>query len=73
MKVTINEKPTQEKAEYPCLKVATDTGRVVLFTSESAGTVVYERISYWGMGHYSDKWYKQDFTPFNGSITLEND
>ena len=73
MKVTINEKPTQENAEYPCLKAIEGTRTVVLFTAKCKGTVIAEDKTNYGLGYHSHGWAEQVFTPFNGSITLEND
>ncbi len=73
MKVEINETPTQENAEYPCLKVGKRTGVVVLFTDKRKGTVVFEGNKIYELGFHSEVWNEENFTSYNGSITLSND
>ncbi len=75
MKAVINEKETQVKTKYPCLKKWNGNGpdiRVVQFTSENTGTLVYESNGKY-LGLYSTEWSEEYFTPFTGSITLSND
>ena len=73
MKAVINEKETQVKTKYPCLKKWNGSDiQVVQFTSENTGTLVYESNGK-DLGFYSTEWSEEHYTPFTGSITLSND
>lgn len=50
--------------------MTTNMGTVVLFSSKGCGVVV-ESESY-EVGHYSDEWDVEDFYPFDGTVTLDN-
>ena len=71
------EEKTQE-SEYPCLKISTSTGRVVLFTSKDTGTLVHEPPhsrpggTMYGVGNYDTDWTVDDFEPLKGKIILSN-
>lgn len=65
MKVEVNEKELSKEIKYPCLMKA-DVGGVVLFHSVSCGVDL-------NTGVYSRQWYMNNFTPFNGTVTLQND
>ena len=59
-----------DKNEYPKLMTA-NQGVVVLFTSESIGTVVHPgELDY--LGDYSDVWDMSVFKEFKGEVVLSN-
>ena len=73
MKVTINKNDGNNKAEYPCLKIAVDDD-IVLFYDVSKGVKISNPSgSFIGVGEYFEDYHMASFSPFTGSITLEND
>lgn len=69
-------KETQNKDRFPILMSYEDDSFVVLFSSETEGTVVWanEKEEY-RAGHYSDFWDSigsKSWKPFTGRIILEN-
>jgi len=73
IKVTINKKEVPEKSEYPCLKRSKD-GVIVYFNAPREGLVVQGIGELYNKpGTYLTVWYEDNFTPFNGTVTLEND
>jgi hypothetical protein len=74
MKVTVNEKKKEQEVKYPCLMVHTGVALYVLFSAEETGTVISSvRGRAWGVGEHFAGWDMSVFTPFHGSITLENE
>jgi hypothetical protein len=51
--------------------MTTGRGNVVLFTGYSTGMVIKNTIDY-QVGWYSQQWNMDDFTDFNGTLTLSN-
>lgn len=70
MKVEVNENKQVQEREFPKLMVA-NNGEVVLFESYKSGTVL--KGVDWKTGHYSNNWSMNEFSDFNGSITLSNE
>lgn len=70
-----NAKTVKKQIEYPCLMIGTvcDINNVVLFIAHGEGMVVDKGEGKYEVGHYSAKWSMDAFTPFTGSVTLEND
>ena len=56
---------------YPKLMITSD-GDIVLFTSISTGTLVFNATDIWPVGDYDVRWTDEDFTDFEGTITLSN-
>lgn len=62
-----------DSEEYPCLKQS--NMYIVLFTSRSTGTVVhvFDKPAHYHshtIGDYSKNWNHNNFTPFNGVVSL---
>jgi len=58
--------------EYPCLKQAKSTGRVVLFSSPNTGTcLVKGREGSLGVGFHQQGWAEEDFVRISGHVTVE--
>ena len=62
---------------YPCLKITTsdeDVSQqfVVMFTGECTGFVVHDPHNVHGLGDYCTQWAEEDFSLFDGQITMEN-
>lgn len=68
IKVTEDEKGIQS---YPYLGIGNDK-TIVLFHSTGKGTVVGEN-GFYPLGRYSETWIEENFTLYNGKITLENE
>lgn len=73
MKSTVNCVDDTQEIKYPCLMEGKLTNMVVLFIAPRDGTVVYTGDSIWNEGFYTNTWHMDSFTPFNGTITLENE
>ncbi len=69
-------KETQNKDRFPTLMSCEDDSFVVLFSSETKGTVVWtDEKEQYRAGHYCDYWDNIDsesWKPFAGRIILEN-
>ena len=64
---------TQREAEtYPCLREGKCTGKVLLLTSYTEGTVVYSGNSEYPIGYHCTDWDRGDSKPYLGKITLEH-
>lgn len=66
MKVEVKEKEPKNGIKYPCLMISTVSDKVVLFHKFDCGIDLKT-------GEYSIEWDTEQFTPFNGTITLQND
>ena len=75
MKSDIKENVNNNTTKYPCLKqVVNEWGMcVILFTENSEGIVVYTSTENWSIGEHHDTWDEDEFTSFDGTITLAND
>lgn len=73
MKVKVYEKEPIKKIKYPCLMKSGDAKIIVLFCDEQKGTVVSSKDGLYKLGEYGGDWEMGFFTPFNGTITLQND
>lgn len=71
IKVTENNKKFDE-VDYPCLMVGEETGVIVLFDKAKRGIVVKPVDRKFKIGFYCETWEMDLFTPYQGSITLEN-
>ena len=72
MKALVEEK--DKGIEFPCLMEHTDSGIVVLFSTERVGVVVYGGggIATIPVGRYSGGWDMDSFKPFKDRVILEN-
>ena len=70
IKVTVGEQKPQNKDEFPKLMIS-DNGRIVCFVSSSSGFLLNEIDG--DSPHYSNIWQIENFTDYNGSITLQNE
>ena len=68
----IQEQPEDVAIQYPCLMQWKHGDLLVLFTSYTKGTVVFEGDGH-PVGHYSDNWQFGNFNPFKGKLVLSND
>ncbi len=57
---------------YPKLMINIENDRVVLFVDDKIGTLIWESVDYYGVGHYSNNWCMDTFTEFYGEITIKN-
>lgn len=74
MKIEVNEKETNKEIKYPCLMTVEDTKMIVLFNKEREGTLLVAGSgSMVSIGEHYRLWNMNYFTPFNGTITLQND
>ena len=68
---------TKKELDFPILMEAVSSGKMVLFTSEKAGTVVEISSSSDEVGYYSDRWIDASNTEywkvFEGELRLSND
>lgn len=75
MKSEIRGYTVAVKSNYPCLKIAKDSGRIVLFTEPRTGMQVNtaEKGTY-KMGRYCVDWWERDFEllPDNCEVVLSN-
>ena len=72
MKVTVENAEEKEPLKFPCLMISNNS-KVVLFQSEKIGTLIGSDLSHKPYGYYSRDWDMNEFKPFNGTITLQND
>ena len=71
MKITVIE--NNEKVFPSLWQWAIDPSMVVLFTGLRNGTVITScKSNAFRLGSHSDMFKMEEFTPFNGKITLEN-
>ncbi len=68
MKSTVNEKTSEEEAQYPCLMKGSGE-LVLLMTSKDIGTVVSANAIY-DIGEHCSDW--GGLKPFHGTVTLED-
>lgn len=73
MKVEVNEKEPSNEIKFPCLMKSFFNEEIVLFQSETTGTVIQGGKIGRQSGKCYDDWDIRAFTPFNGTITLQND
>ena len=76
IKSEVIRKVTEEKIDFPCLMVCENTGAIILAAGKTgngtyAGTLLKGNAA--TPGYYSEKWNKDSYTKFNGSITLTNE
>ena len=70
MKVEINNKEQNNEIKFPCLMISKNGG-LVLMTKNKVVIVLNNFPN--KLGTYSEDWHMENFTPFNGSITLSNE
>jgi hypothetical protein len=63
--------PPERKMSYPIIK--TNGACLVLFTSYQTGTLIGPNLMWRRMGEYRTDWYEENFTLWDGQITLKND
>lgn len=74
MKVTVTEKENEKDIEFPCLMEYDDyeCGRIIILATGKIGNVYSGIRLTQKIGEESKEWTRY-FTPFNGTITLQND
>lgn len=73
MKVEVKEKEPIKKIKYPCL-MKSHVGTIVLFDKEGEGTLLVAGSGSMILtGEHFRLWNTKFFTPFNGTVTLQND
>lgn len=73
MKSTVTPRDEKQVITYPCLMIAED-GDIVFFIAEGEGVVVnIGQKSETRSFEYDRSWIMTKFTPFHGTVTLEND
>lgn len=60
----------KEPPSYPCIKISKE-GRIVLFTAPKSGTLLSG--ANYKPGEVSGSWCEEDFSLFEGRITLSNE
>ena len=80
MKINITENDYKKEKPFPKLMMlesgSTNLGRIVLFVSNSCGTVLYnnnKNSSEFCIGKYRTDWDIKCFKDLNGTIKLSND
>lgn len=74
MKVKVEEKAkVDEELIYPLLMESKVTNSIVLMFSYGNGIKIYGDEKKYGVGALDNTWVMDNFTPFKGKITLEND
>lgn len=74
MKVQVKQIKPASKVKFPSLwENKIYAGLVVLLKGPQVGVVVSGGESTLRVGYYFEHWNIQDFTLFNGTVTLEND
>lgn len=71
MKSIVTPRDEKQIITYPCLMNSKD-GDIVLFLSSTRGVVINNRGNF-PLGHTSELWASHHFSPFHGTVTLEND
>lgn len=71
MKVEVKNKFSE--IEYPCLMICKQYNEIVLFNDYRSGTCINPGSSDDMLGLYCDIWVIEEFTKFEGEITLKND
>lgn len=72
MKVEVKGEYDAILVEYPKLKIAKESGLIVLFSAPEKGTCLRENSTY-KIGYYASDWCMGCFDDFDGEITLKND
>ncbi len=72
MKSVVKECKVNQEIEYPCLMKGEDTEQIVLFSELGIGIVVDQGKSGRVLSDFSTNWYMNEFTLFDGSVTLSN-
>lgn len=62
----------QKEDVYPQLKCSTKTGAVILFSTETQGTVLYEGRGNLPVGVHSNNFRGENYSSFTGEVTLKN-
>ena len=71
IKVTLgDEKPPHD---YPCIKIARVTQRIVLFTERGVGICLSYKEYPSDVGHFRNSWAEDEFDLYPGPITLKNE
>ena len=69
-------KPETPTLRYPVLMQAVDNKHIVLFSSETEGTVLHGGESHMLIGHHCEYWKpatnRDNWTPFTGTLPLRN-
>jgi hypothetical protein len=71
MNSIIQENKPEKEIQFPCL-MTNSSGLIIMFTSPRCGVTLNTIINI-KRGDFRINWDIDNFTPFNGSITLFND
>lgn len=76
MKSVIKHKKQEKaKSKYPCLKISTYNGIIILFTAPQTGmkmNYLCTSNAQSRVGEYSATWDEDNFVLFDGEVTLSN-
>lgn len=76
--ISTKKAASDKPLEFPCLLQGKNTGAVLLATRAApgngwyTGTVIHKGSSSYNLGQYRTDWESEFFTPYNGTIALEN-
>jgi hypothetical protein len=70
MKVTITA-ASKPAVNFPCIMKLQGEAAIVLFDKPSSGTVIQASTNH-PLGEYKTNWQMDNFTLFDGDVTLEN-
>lgn len=77
MKSTVTPRDEKSAITYPCLMKWKGGDMIVLFINKSEGSVIYNRgpitSSSRMLGEHDDGFSMNQFEPFHGTVTMEND
>tara|TARA_R110001606_G_scaffold365941_1_gene520922 strand:- start:299 stop:517 length:219 start_codon:yes stop_codon:yes gene_type:complete len=62
----------KKELPFPKLMTLSSGSKIILFTEEKIGTVVYDEDTFHSIGHYSHSWAMSLFIDFTGEIRLKN-
>ena len=73
MKSVMVDNKKEGDCNYPYLGINSGGDRVILFTEEGKGTVLYSKDNaYYPSGWHSEGWIEENFLPYEGEIHLSN-
>lgn len=74
MKVIVDEKSKTQEVKYPFIGKSIRSNLIALFIEKGKGVVLEPgENDMWSLGSYCDDFFMDNFKPFGGRITLENE
>jgi hypothetical protein len=73
MKSKIVKVESKKVLNFPKLMILTDMSRIVLFSQEGIGLVVWDKCFKKTIGDYSNNWAMRVFRDFEGTVKLSNE